>query len=433
MGIPPLSRRSFLTAVSAGAVLATAAPMLAACGDGDSGSGGGKVTVEWMDIATTEPSKSLYPQIAKAYEAAHPNVKIKLTNLENEAYKSKMTALVASGKLPDVYVTWGGGVLKQQIDAGLVKSLDKDGSSLLGTITPVSQKPYQFDGKTYAVPYDMGMVGFWYNKRHFEKAGIKEPPKTWAEFLDAVRKLKGAGVTPIALAGKDKWPGHYYWAYLAMRVGGMAAMEQAAKSNDFNAPAFVQAGQHLKELVDLQPFQSGFQNAGYDTPGGQAATMGSGKAGMELMGQWAPAVQKDASGKGIGDDLGWFPFPTVDGGQGSVTDVFGGGNGHALSKNAPKEALDFLAFLMNNENERKLVSSGAFMPVVKGAESALGDENRKQVAQALNGSSGFQLYLDQAFPPAVGQQVNDSVAALVGGKKTPDEVAQQVTKAAKSQ
>jgi raffinose/stachyose/melibiose transport system substrate-binding protein len=433
MGIPPLSRRSFLTAVSAGAVLATAAPMLAACGDGDSGSGGGKVTVEWMDIATTEPSKSLYPQIAKAYEAAHPNVRIKLTNLENEAYKSKMTALVASGKLPDVYVTWGGGVLKQQIDAGLVKNLGSDGASLLGTITPVSQKPYQFDGKTYAIPYDMGMVGFWYNKRHFAKAGIKEPPKTWTEFLDAVGKLKGAGVTPIALAGKDKWPGHYYWAYLAMRVGGMTAMEQAAKANDFTAPAFVQAGQHLKELVDLQPFQSGFQNAGYDTPGGQAATMGSGKAGMELMGQWAPAVQKDASGKGIGDDLGWFPFPTVDGGQGSVTDVFGGGNGHALSKNAPKEALDFLAFLMNDENERKLVSSGAFMPVVKGAESALGDDNRKQVAQALNGSSGFQLYLDQAFPPAVGQQVNDSVAALVGGKKTPDEVAQQVTKAAKGQ
>ncbi|MEV0665377.1 extracellular solute-binding protein [Actinomadura luteofluorescens] len=433
MGIPPLSRRSLLTAVSAAAVLAAAAPMVAACGDGGSGSGGGKVTVEWMDIATTEPSKSLYPQIAKAYEAAHPNVRIKLTNLENEAYKSKTTALVASGKLPDVFVTWGGGVLKQQIDAGLVKDLTSDGASLLGTITPVSQKAYQFDGKTYAVPYDMGMVGFWYNKRHFAKAGIKDTPKTWAEFLDAVRKLKGAGVTPVALAGKDKWPGHYYWAYLAMRVGGMPAMEQAAKSNDFTAPAFVQAGQHLKELVDLQPFQSGFQNAGYDAPGGQAATMGAGKAGMELMGQWAPSVEKDASGKGIGDDLGWFPFPTVDGGQGAVTDVFGGGNGHALSKGAPKEALDFLTFLMNAENERKLVSSGAFMPVVKGAESALDDPNRKQVAQALDGSSGFQLYLDQAFPPAVGQQVNDSVAALVGGKGTPEEVTQQVTKAAKSQ
>ena len=30
---------------------------------------------------------------------------------------------------------------------------------------------------------------------------------------------------------------------------------------------------------------------------------------MELMGQWAPSVQKDqsASKKGIGDKLGWFP------------------------------------------------------------------------------------------------------------------------------
>ncbi len=70
--------------------------------------GGGKVTIEWMDIATTEPSQTLYPQIAKAYEAAHPDVKIKLTNLENEAFKSKMTALTASGKLPDIFVTWGG-------------------------------------------------------------------------------------------------------------------------------------------------------------------------------------------------------------------------------------------------------------------------------------------------------------------------------------
>ncbi|MGP4025433.1 ABC transporter substrate-binding protein [Actinomadura sp. 3N407] len=431
MGIPHLSRRSFLTAVSAGAVLVTAAPMLAACG-GDSGSDG-KVTVEWMNIATTEPSQSLFPKIAKAYEAQNPNVDIKATSLENDAFKSKMTALVASGDLPDIYVTWGGGVLKQQIDAGLVKDITSDGAEVLGTMTDVSKKPYQFDGKTYAVPYDMGMVGFWYNKKHFEKAGISGPPKTWAEFIDAARKLKDAGITPIALGGKDKWPGHYYWAYLAMRIGGMTGMEQAAKSNDFGGAPFVQAGEKLKELADLQPFQQGYQNAGYDTPGGQAATMGAGKAGMELMGQWAPAVQKDASGKDLGEDLGWFPFPTVEGGPGAVTDVFGGGNGHAVSKDAPPEAVDFLAFLMNAQNERELVSSGAFMPVVKGAESALTDENRKMVADALNGSTGFQLYLDQAFPPAVGQEVNDSVASLIAGKKSAQEVAQSITKVAQSQ
>src|SRR5690606_9997889 len=172
------------------------------------------------------------------FEAQHPNVTIKATSLENEAFKSKMTALVASGDLPDVYVTWGGGVLKQQIDAGLVKDLTSDASGVLGSMTDVSKKPYQFDGKTYAVPYDMGMAGCWYNKKRFKKADIAGPPKTWSEFLDAVRKLKSAGITPIALGGKDKWPGHYYWAYLAMRIGGTQVMEQAAKDNDFSGPAF---------------------------------------------------------------------------------------------------------------------------------------------------------------------------------------------------
>ncbi|OLT10482.1 ABC transporter substrate-binding protein [Actinomadura sp. CNU-125] len=427
MGTSQQSRRSLLTAISAGAAIAVAAPLLTACGD-DADSG--KVTIEWLDIATTEPSKTIYPEIAAAYEAAHPNVDIKLTNMENDAFKAKMTAVTASGDLPDVFVTWGGGVLKQRIDAGLVKPVEDTG--FLDGFTPVSLQPYQFDGKAYAVPYDMGMVGFWYNKDHFEKAGIDGPPATWAEFLDAVRKLKTAGITPIALAGKDKWPGHYYWAYLAMRLAGPDGVKQAAEAQNFGTPPFVQAGQKLKELVDLDPFQEGFQGAAYDAPGGQAATMGAGKAGMELMGQWAPVVQKDASGKDLGDALGFFPFPAVEGGPGKVTDVFGGGNGHALGKDAPPEALDFLKFLMNEENEARLVSSGAFMPVVKGAESSIEDANRKIVAEKLNGTTGFQLYLDQAFPPAVGEEVNDSVAGLMGGKKNPQQVAQSITEAAKN-
>ncbi|MBE1537154.1 extracellular solute-binding protein [Actinomadura algeriensis] len=426
MGTSQQSRRSLLTAISAGAAITVTAPLLTACGDG---SGSGKVTIEWLDIATTEPSKTIYPQIVKAYEAAHPNVDIKLTNMENDAFKAKMTAVTASGDLPDVFVTWGGGVLKQRIDAGLVKPVED--SAFVDGFMPVSLQPYQFDGKTYAVPYDMGMVGFWYNKDHFEKAGIAGPPATWTEFLDAVRRLKTAGITPIALAGKDKWPGHYYWAYLALRLAGADGVKRAAEAQDFGTPPFVQAGQKLKELVDLDPFQDGFQGAAYDAPGGQAATMGSGKAGMELMGQWAPVVQKDASGKDLGDALGFFPFPAVEGGPGEVTDVFGGGNGHALGKDAPPEALDFLKFLMNEENETRLVSSGAFMPVVKGAESALEDPNRKIVAERLNGATGFQLYLDQAFPPAVGQEVNDGVAGLMGGQKAPQEVARSITEAAK--
>jgi raffinose/stachyose/melibiose transport system substrate-binding protein len=291
---------------------------------------------------------------------------------------------------------------------------------------------YQFDGKTYGVPYDYGLVGFWYNKALFERAGIEATPTTWTQFLDAVRKLKGAGVTPIALAGKEKWPGHYYWSYLAMRIGGLSALRQAQASNDFNGPVFVQAGQRLKELVDLQPFQQGFLGADYPSPTGQAATVGNAKAAMELMGQWAPSVQSDA-GKGLGDDLGFFPFPTVEGGQGTATEAFGGGNGWSLREGAPDAAVDYLKWFSSVEVNRRLVASKGYQPVIKGAEGAVTDPNLRTVVQTLDRATGFQLFLDQAFPPAVGQQVNDSVAALIAGQSTPEAVTQAITKTAKSQ
>lgn len=423
------SRRSFL---ALSGLTALSVSLTAACGaDGSGGrpAADGKLTLEWWNIATTEPGKSLFPQISSAFTSAHPNVGIKATSLENEAFKSKLTATTSSGRLPDVFQTWGGGVLQQQVEAGLVEDLT-DALDWASDLTPVSLQAYRFGERTYGVPYDIGMVGFWYNKKLFAKAGITTPPATWAELLEDVRKLKAAGITPIALAGKEKWPGHFYWAYLAMRVAGLPALQQAATTKDFTGDGFVQAGVHLKELVDLQPFQTAFLGAGYATPGGQAATMGNGKAAMELMGQWGPSVQKDA-GADLGADLGFFPFPAVDGGVGRVTEVFGGGGGFALRKGAPKEALDFLKFFVL-DNEPKLLASNGYLPVVKGAESLLTDANRKVVADSLAKATGFQLYLDQAYPPAVGQEVNDSVADLIAGKKTPEQVTTSITEAAKS-
>ncbi|MFJ8822819.1 extracellular solute-binding protein [Streptomyces sp. NPDC102467] len=428
----PLSRRRFLGTVS---VAGLGVAVLTSCGDSDdSGAkdGSGRTVVEWWHIMTSEPARGLWNARATAFEKAHPDVRIKVVTLENDAFKSKLTALTSSGKLPDVYHTWGGGVLKQQVDAGLVEDLTDSVSSWIDTLVPASREAYEFDKKTYAIPNDIGAVGFWYNKALFKKAKITAPPTTWTELLDAVRSLKAAGITPIALGGKEKWPGMYYWAYLAMRLAGVDGMQQAADAKDFTGDTFVKAGEHLKELVGLAPFQKGFLGAPYSSPTGQAATMGNGKAAMELMGQWAPREQA-AAGKGIGDDLGFFPFPAVEGGKGKGTDVFGGGGGYALRKGAPKEAVDFLKYFVSPESERLLVKGTGVIPVNKDAQDALTDPNLKAVLDMLNKSTGFQLYLDQAYPPAVGQEVNDSVAALIAGSKSPEQVTRSITQVAKSQ
>jgi len=428
MGDRALSRRGFLAASAAAGLGMTA---LSACGGGsDGGSSDGTTTIEWWNISTTEPTHTVWAGLAKKFEAQNPKVKVKIVQLENDAYKSKMTALTASGKLPDIFHTWGGGVLQQQVDAGLVEDLTDRTKPWSDGLLSVAKQPYLLDKKMYGIPFDIGMIGFWYNKALFKQAGISTPPTTWSGFLDAVGKLKAKNITPIALAGKEKWPGMYYWAYLAMRTAGIDALQKAADNKDFSDPGLIQAGQHLKDLVGLKPFQKGFLGAAYSTPTGQAATMGNGKAAMELMGQWAPVVEAD-SGKGLGSDLGFFPFPAVEGGKGAITEVFGGGGGHALRKGAPQAAVDFLKFFASEATDLELVKKTNTLPIVPGAEKALSDPNTKAVQAQLKAATGFQLYLDQAYAPAVGQEVNDSVAALIAGSKSPEQVTQSITKTAK--
>jgi raffinose/stachyose/melibiose transport system substrate-binding protein len=422
------SRRSVLGLAAA----ASAGAVLAGCSGDDGESGSGK-KIRWWHIANTDPMMSTWAQMARQFEASHPGVKFEITPLENEAFKTKLTTVIQAGDPPDIFHTWGGGVLSQQADAGMVKDLTADVGQWRDTLIPTALDAYTIDGKTYASAVDTGMVGFWYNKELFERAGVTTPPASWADYLEAVRKLKATSVTPIALAGKEKWPGHYYWAYLAMRVAGLDALRQAAVDKDFTKPDFVAAGDRLAELVALQPFQTGYLAAGYATADGQAATVGNGKAAMELMGQWAPMVQRDNSAgkKGLGDRLGFFAFPAVDGGKGRLTDAFGGGGGFAVGKDAPPAAVEFLRFIAQPENARIEAKTAGVLPVVKAAGDAVTDPNLKLVADTLSRSTGFQLYLDQAYAPAVGQQVNDSVAELLAGKASPEQVVQAVTAAAK--
>jgi raffinose/stachyose/melibiose transport system substrate-binding protein len=152
------------------------------------------------------------------------------------------------------------------------------------------------------------------------------------------------------------------------------------------------------------------------------------------MGQWAPnefnANTKDK--KGLGDDLGWFPFPQVEGGAGQEGEQFGGGDGFAIGKDAPPEAVDFVKFLVSPEIADKGGASGTILPVAKGTESSVTDPNMKSVLDARGQASFVQLYLDQAYAPAVGQAVNDAVQELFAGKASPQEVSQKIADAAKS-
>jgi raffinose/stachyose/melibiose transport system substrate-binding protein len=392
------------------------------------------VTITWYHIQNNDPGLSLWKKLADEYTAAHPNVKIDIQVNENEAFKTKLTTLLQQGDVPDLFQTWGGGGLRQQVEAGLVKDITADIASWKDTINPGALGMYAVDGKNYGIPFDLGLVGFWYNTKTFTDAGISAPPKTWSEFLTTVQTLQSKNVTPIALAGKDTWTGAFYWAYLAVRDCGQSGMDKAVTTGDWSDPCFVKAGEQFKQLIDLKPFQKGFLAAPWDGAGSGAAAMATYNGAMQLMGQWLPGTVNANSGgsRAMGEGLGWFPFPAVDGGAGDPFDGLGGGNGFAVGKDAPPETVDFLHYLVSLDAAKQwgALNSG-ILPTTVGSESSVTDPTMKSVLEGRAKAKFVQLYLDQATSPELGGAINEAVATLYAGTGTPESVAQAINAAAK--
>ena len=379
--------------------------------------------VNWWHIGTAANDRAMYQGWADAYMKLHPDVQVQITVLENEAFKSKLTTVMQSGDPPDLFHSWGGGVMAEYAKAGLLRDISKfvKGTAFGNSMAPGVWEVYSYNGKNYGVPFDMGAITFWYNKDLLAKAGYTSFPGDWDGFVAMVKKIKAAGITPIALGGGDKWPAMHMWSYIALRLGGGKLFQDTFSGKNtkgFEDPTFVKAGQMLSDLAALKPFQDGFLGASYPD---EAALVGNGQAAMELMGQWAPNVEKDSSSTkaGLGDKLGTAPFPAIKGGRGQLTDNIGGGNGYAVGKNAPDAAVDFLKFIANKENQIQQATTSGIIPTVKGADVGIKDPNSRLVKAIVDKSSFFQLYLDQFLSPAAGGTVNDSVQTILAGTATP--------------
>jgi raffinose/stachyose/melibiose transport system substrate-binding protein len=390
---------------------------------------GEPVTIRWWHISTAEDQAAMWQSLADQYTAEHPNVTFEITILENEAFKQRLTTVMQGGDPPDLFQSWGGGVLWEFANAGLVRDIS---SELEGewreTIAAQSAlELYGQNGEYYGVPFEWGAVGLFQNLDLFEQAGLDGScPATYDDLLANVQTIKDAGITPIALGEGDKWPGHFWWVYLAIREGGKDAFLDAyTRNGSFTDEPFVRAGQKLAELVALEPFQDGYLGLTYSD---EAALFGNGQAAMELMGQWGPNVSASNSESGDGvANLAWCPFPIVEGGAGNPGDVLGGGDGIAVGKNAPDEAIDFLRFVTSVDGQRKSAAVGMTPVTVKGLdEETIDSEWLQSIVDARNNAPYFQLYYDQFLPPAVGGTVNDAVEQIFAGAATPEEAAQQI-------
>jgi N-acetylglucosamine transport system substrate-binding protein len=117
-------------------------------------------------------------------------------------------ALVTAGQMQDLTNFWE------------APSVDDPTKKLKDTVLAGSVEYGLIQGKPYIMPYAASTFGLWYNAQLFQQKGWT-PPKTFDEFKALCDKIKAAGITPFAYAGKNA-SYYMYWMILisAAKIGG---------------------------------------------------------------------------------------------------------------------------------------------------------------------------------------------------------------------
>ncbi|MCR2804664.1 extracellular solute-binding protein [Paenibacillus soyae] len=394
--------------------------------NGGSNESGNKVTVNFMHLwpeGVSAGQNKIVNQIIEAYQTDNPNVTIKQEVLDNEQYKNKLKVLSASNQLPDVGVTWAAGFMQPYVEGNLFTPVDDLLSGELnGKFVAGTTEAYAMNGKTYALPLEFNIAPVYYNKAIFEQYGL-EVPQTYEQFKTVVKTLTDNGVAPIALGNKDRWTGSLWYMYLADRIAGQETLAKAITGEaSFTDAGLVKAAEEVQALVDGNAFVKGFNGLSNEEAKSEFL---NGKAAMFLMGTWELPnfTTNEDIPQEFRDSVGFFKFPTVDGGKGNIDSWVGGpGVGLFVSENSEvkEEAKKFVEYFVTKWGEQSVTGAGV-IPATKVDTATLElPQLYIDLFNEMNKASSITLFADVQMKADAAETHLNQIQALFGKAATPD-------------
>jgi len=181
------------------------------------------------------------------------------------------------------------------------------------TVPLALQKFSKYNGKWVAAPVNVHSTNWvWANKEVLAKAGIKEEPKTWEAFIADLDKVQKAGFIGLAHGGQP-WQEATVFDGVALSAGGVEFYKKAFIDLDpkaLNSPEMVKAFDRMSQLRKY--VDKDFSGRDWNVASGMVI---SGKAGFQIMGDWAKGEFVGAK-KVAMKDFACFRIP---GTQGAVT------------------------------------------------------------------------------------------------------------------
>ena len=187
-----MTRKYKFATVIAG-LLAVVVPLsMSGCSSSAGQASGGTTTLTYF-AWDTEP---LMRPLMTKFEQENPNIKIKYSFAPPQAqYNATLQKRILSHTAADVYMIDGENrtalinnhVVTDLTDKPFMKNIQNGGHG----------NGYDANGRVYGMNVSSWGNGLVINKALAKKAGMTEPPKTWADLLALCAKFKSMGVTPI--------------------------------------------------------------------------------------------------------------------------------------------------------------------------------------------------------------------------------------------
>lgn len=338
----------------------------------------------------------------------------------------RISVLASQDALPVVFVspTSESKVGGDMYEAGVLLDLEEALTDLgvWDSVLPAAASTVKtIYGDMISLPFQYNIEGFWYNKALFEEHSL-EAPTTWAEFKDVAAALQEAGVQPLTASGAQGWTlTRYISTYLA-RVHGADALKQVGDGNAaFTDPDYLVAAQELAGLGDADYFGQGVGSRDMDTV---VAEFFGGSAAMMYNGSWVLSNVYNPEDNLVGEDnIGFFPFPEVEGGAGSINDYPANtGTVTAVSASLYNDKVGaWLACIVENYGSSLMENQGAISGFKQNTEVEGVDPLVQEINDRMLDGEDAVLWLEAPFDQRFNDASGLNAGSLVSGGITPED------------
>ncbi|MGW1126140.1 extracellular solute-binding protein [Streptomyces sp. NPDC002526] len=284
-----------------GAVALISTVALGGCGviPGTGGSGGKKVTIWLMKDSVTA---DFLDRFKKSYEDEHSSVELEFKIQEWGGIGPKVLEALAGKDTPDV-IEVGNTQVAQYAESGNLRDLTLESMRDLGREDwlPGLAEPGSIGGVQYGIPWYAANRVVIYNKDIFEDAGIKNPPKTRAQWIADTEKLNHDGIQGMYLPGQN-W---YVLAGFIWDEGGQLASDgEGDWEGVLDTPAALRGMDFYSEL---QALGDGPKDADEEKPP-QANVFAEGNV-AQIISTPSTATLIEKKNPELKGKLGYFPIP----------------------------------------------------------------------------------------------------------------------------